>query len=303
MSVKGVKIPLWAELIFLAVSAGLLGLLAWARGDLLSDVLHWKSLLLAPTFFTALALGAARWRYVLAGLGGHISYGVALRANIQSLFFYFFLPLGAGAEVYRAATIRTATGLNVARVSASVILDRFAGLIRVGTIAVVLGVADRPHLPAVPVWLVIVIALAVITVIFALIFARPLRARLAQLLSALSELTAKQVAGMLGFSFASSSFLVITAILAGQLQGVTDALGVAFAFAASAVTAMIPISLLGVTPTEVTGVVLYQGAGASVDQAFAIAASIYLMRLLMAACGGLWILFTRLNKSGGEPET
>lgn len=293
MTARLPRIPLWAELGFLALAALLLALLARARGDLLAAVLRPESLLLLPGFALALAIAAARWRLVLAGLGAPVSYGAALKANIQSLFFYFFLPMGAGAELYRAGVIGRSHRVGAARMGASVILDRFAGLITFSALALILFPLARPSLPALPFWALPAAALAAVAGAATLLAFKPARARLARLGEAVAQLTPARLAGALGFSFASSVLLAATAVLAGSLQGVGDAPGLAFAFSAAAVTAVIPLSLFGVTFTEVTGVALYQGAGASLDQALAIAASIYLMRLVMAGIGGAWILAER----------
>lgn len=288
--------PLWLELGFLALAALLLFLLIGAKSDLLAAVLHPRSLLLFPTFFLGVSLAALRWRTVLAGLGAPAPRWAAFKASTQALFFYFFLPMGAGAEFYRAAAIRRhVPDLSLARLGSSLLLDRFCGLITFSALAVLLLPLARPSLPDIPPWLLAGVLGGGFAGLAALALIAPLRRRILALREPLSDLTPAQIATALGLSFASSVVLAVTAAFAAHLQGVSAPIDIACAFAASAVTAVIPVSLFGVTATEVTGVVLYQGAGASLDQAIAIAASIYLMRLLVAALGGAWILAARLT--------
>jgi len=184
---------------------------------------------------------------------------------------------------------------SAARMAASVLLDRFCGLITFGALAVLLFPVSGIALPDGPLWIPVAAIGAGLIALAALIALPPVRRRLTALREAASALTYARIAGALAWSLASSVSLAATAAFAGALQGVGAALGVAFGFAAAAVTAVIPLSMFGVTLTEVTGAALYQLAGASFDQALAIAASIYLMRLIMALIGGLWILWGRLR--------
>lgn len=283
------------ELGFLALAALLFFLLISAKGDLLGAVLHPRSLLLFPTFFLGVSLAALRWRTVLAGLGAPVPRRAAFKASTQALFFYFFLPMGAGAEFYRAAVIRRhASDLSLARLGSSLLLDRFCGLITFSALTVLLLPLARPSLPDIPPWLLAGVLGAGFAGLAALALFAPLRRRILALREPLSDLKPAQLSKALALSFASSVVLACTAALAAHLQGVHASIEVACAFAASAVTAVIPVSLFGLTAAEVTGVVLYQEAGASLDQAIAIAASIYLMRLIIAALGGGWILASRL---------
>lgn len=79
-------------------------------------------------------VSAFRWRAFLTPLGLGLSASSALRITFVGVFFNAFLPTGVGGDAYKAIRLRRGPG-TFARALASVLLDRFAGIVGLALIA------------------------------------------------------------------------------------------------------------------------------------------------------------------------
>ncbi len=127
------RLPLWALVLKLVlVTGGLLLLLHWALQRLPDDrpaLDLWS--LLGAILLNQLALYAAAWRLqaTLAAFGVSIRRGQAMRIHLQSLFYFFFVPMSVGLEIARFLKVRDIDPtVSAKRLLFALLFDRVLGL-------------------------------------------------------------------------------------------------------------------------------------------------------------------------------
>lgn len=108
---------------------------AIGRADVADVVLAFLAALVA------VAVGAFRWRPFLEELDLGLPVGTALRLSFIGTFFNAFLPTGFGGDAYKAVRLRP-RDRSLSRPAASVLLDRWAGLVGIAVLGS-LGAAIR----------------------------------------------------------------------------------------------------------------------------------------------------------------
>ena len=164
------RLPLWALVLKLVlVTGGLLLLLHWALQRLPDDrpaLDLWS--LLGAVLLNQLALYAAAWRLqaTLAAFGVSIRRGQAMRIHLQSLFYFFFVPMSVGLEIARFLKVRDIDPtVSAKRLLFALLFDRVLGL---AGVLMVVGILLPIVLPALlpqlwhPGWLLFAVVVAAI---------------------------------------------------------------------------------------------------------------------------------------------
>jgi uncharacterized membrane protein YbhN (UPF0104 family) len=129
-----------------AVGAGVIAVLVW-RGDI--DTIGNELARVRPGYIViaivlmvgVLVVSAFRWRVFLRELDIELPTGTLLRLYFVGTFFNAFLPTGVGGDAYKAFRLGRGSR-SLAHAFASVVLDRFAGIIGLAIIGLV-AVAAR----------------------------------------------------------------------------------------------------------------------------------------------------------------
>jgi hypothetical protein len=103
-------------------------------------------------FLAGLGVSALRWREYLVALEIAMPFPALYRLYFVGTFFNAFLPTGIGGDAYKAIRLGRARG-RLTPAFASVFLDRFAGVVGLALIGLVLslvrlGQGDRSRIPA-----------------------------------------------------------------------------------------------------------------------------------------------------------
>lgn len=133
-------------LIRIGVGGGLVAALVW-RGDLesianaLSRVRPGYIAIAVALMVSVLVVSAFRWRIFLRELAIELPFGTLIRLYFVGTFFNAFLPTGVGGDAFKA--FRLGRGArSLAHAFASVVLDRFAGVVGLAIIGLI-AVAAR----------------------------------------------------------------------------------------------------------------------------------------------------------------
>lgn len=239
----------------------------------------------------ALAVFAVRMQLVLKVLKVQISWGAALRIHLQSMFYFFVLPMSVGLEVSRFVKIRriqpTAT---LAQLSSALLFDRLIGAGSASAVALLcLPFVTVIIPPAFPSWAWIAGG-AVTGLIVALALGSSRRAR--ELM-----IRAWRIADghwpTLGVVFVISMamhliFAVAVQLLAKSIALPLSFLDTIFAVSGGMLLVAIPVSLAGLGPADAGAAGLLIAAGYPAVIAATAAILPYLARLVAAIEGAAW---------------
>jgi hypothetical protein len=277
------------------VLAGLGLLVRWALAGLAptdgSGALHLAPVgLVAAVLLNQAALFAAalRLRATLAAFGVRLSAAQAMAIHLRSLFYFFFVPLSVGLEVSRYLDIRRIDADVPAKTLVLVLLlDRVLGL--VAAVAALAAFASLV-LPA-SVWARVdagwlaLGAAAVLAGAGLVLLRRPWQERAADLLRVLKagsvRLLVPVLLSLLALALVCASVYVVAAT-SGWAAGFAE---IAFALSASLLGMALPLSLLGVTVGEATGVGVMALLGLAPALAVMLVSLAYVGRLLGAVQG------------------
>jgi glycosyltransferase 2 family protein len=290
----------------IGVGAALIGFLAW-RGDVrsigeaLARVRPSYVALAVILMLFVLIVSTFRWQIFLQELRLALPVGALLRLYFVGTFFNAFLPTGVGGDAYKA--IRLGRGSrSLAHAFASVILDRFAGILglaSIGLVAVGARLADGDSSGVVGLAAALAVGIFVVTALLIVRGDRLLgggsstwfgvRPKLRRLLAAMADVGRKPRAvrwallgGVIAQSFVLAAHISLAEALA--LNVPTAALAALLVVATVAATAPVTINGLGIREAAwVWGLGIY---GVDSGQAVAYAILVLGVSLATSALGG-----------------
>lgn len=274
-------------------------LLIWVLSQVTGATLSAAALSDAPVLAAGLAVNqialcvfAARMQLVLRLFGIRIGWLDALRIHLQSMFYFFALPMTVGLELSRFLKIRQVQpSATVVQASSALLLDRLLGA---GS-ALVTAVLCLPFVRAgvaldLPGWGWPVAALSALASATAIL----LWPRARRLLADAWRLAHGRWRGLAGL-FALS--MAMHGLFAGGVLLVAKGLGLPLAFADTLLAVAggmllvaVPVSFAGLGPAEAGAAGLLVAMGYALPVALAASALPYLMRLAGALQGAAWEL-------------
>ena len=238
----------------------------------------------------ALAVFAARLQWVLRLCAIRIGWLSALRIHLQSMFYFFAVPMTIGLEVARFVKIRAIEPqASTAGLTTALLLDRLLGAGSALAVAVLCLplVWTRIPLDVSPAWLPIALGAAM-----ALGFGLLLWPRFRTWLAHIWQLTQGRRLGLAALLVLS---IVMHVLFAAGVQFAARAFGLPvsltdtiFAVSGGMLLVVVPVSLAGLGPAEVGALGLFVACGSTPAVALAAAGLPYLARLVGALQGGLW---------------
>lgn len=270
----------------------------------------WLLLAAAGLFLTSSLIGSWLWARLLRARGVRIPYRNAASYYFVGLFFNNFLPSNIGGDIARISDAAKHAD-HVSPVFSATLMDRLIGVLAIGLVTVIASFAalDRFHLYAIygAIFVVFLISLGLFLSVFhrrvLQAFEWPFRAvgwrtverAIARLMDDLHGFRSE--GGALLAAFLASTLVQVSRILVhyivGLALGARIAAGYYFLFVpVLAALVSLPISLNGLGVREGGGVVLFQLAGLSREQAFTIPFLTYLVSVLISLLGGV-IFLTR----------
>lgn len=281
----------------LVVPAALIGgwFLARAQGLELRPVggIH---LLLGALLVNQFAILLIGWR-MSVGLrlfGIDIPARSALRIAIQSQFYFFFVPISASNEVARylkIRSIRPETSMHALVVS--LLLDRLMGLFACVAVALValpfVGLAPLAGVSMAPGWLIAIVAV-IAGAVALLAWKFGWLARLREAIDATRGRRALIVPAA-ALVLLMQAATIVAVWCGARWLGLDVSLSVlAFGISIGTLGQVIPFTFAGAGPAEVAGAAVFMALGTSPVEAAALAAIIYMTRLMAAVEGGIWEL-------------
>jgi uncharacterized membrane protein YbhN (UPF0104 family) len=293
------RLPLWALVLKLGlVAGGLLLLLHWALQRLPDDspaLDLWS--LFGAVLLNQLALYAAAWRLqaTLAAFGVSIRRGSAMRIHLQSLFYFFFVPMSVGLEIARFLKVRDINPrVSAKRLLFALLFDRVLGLAGVLiVVGILLPIVLPDFLPQLwhPGWLLF--AVVVVSIIGATSWLhRPTGERLLTMIAATAEVR-RSLPLLIGLSLAAL-LLVCASVYVIAISARIDIglVPLTFALSASLLGMLLPVSLLGATVGEAAGIGIFAALGLNAASGMLLVTAAYGGRLLGALQGAvveLWM--------------
>jgi len=293
------RLPLWLLALKIGlVAVGLLILLRWALQRLPDDTAKldpWT--LVGAVLMNQLALYAAacRLQATLAAFGVRIGRGQAMRIHLQSLFYFFFMPMSVGLEIARFIKVREIDRtVSTRRLLFALLLDRVLGLaaaILLVTALLPVVMPDVLRQVSYPGWLALITAGTVIIGGVFWLYA-PLRQRLSDAVAAIAEV-ARSLPLLIGLALAALLLVCASVYLIAFGERIEiGPVALSFALSASLLGMSLPVSLLGATLGEAAGAGLFAVLGLNAASALLLVSVAYGGRLLGALQGGfieLWI--------------
>ena len=265
-------------------------------------------LLSAALLFFSNLVGSWLWARLLRAMGVPIPYRKAASYYFVGLFFNNFLPSNIGGDIARISDA-SKHATHVSPVFSATLMDRLIGVLAIAFVAVLASFAaiDRVHMAAiyVTIFLVFLVALGLFLSIFSrkilmafewpfrVVGARGIEQAIARLMDDLHEFKSQGQA--LVVAIAASTLVQVARILVhytvGLALGVRVAMGTYFLFVpVLAALVSLPISMNGLGIREGAGVVLFQMAGMTNEQAFTVPFLTYLLSVVISLLGGLIFL-------------
>ena len=283
------------------VPLGIAALVYWASQEQsvrLAD--SWNGYLILGVILSQISICffALRFRRVMRVVGLHLSVREALHINALSMFYHFFVPLAAGADVTRYVKLR---GLAPERrpiaMAGGIVLDHIVGLGTLIVIAIVLVVALKPTIVTFDTR---VLVLAV-TLVICLAAGAGMSIRQSASLK-MTELMTRlrshklDVAQAVVLSLAMQ-LLTAAAVFAGSIGW---GIGIGFheillVLTASFIFQAVPFNVGGVGVADIAGTGLYIAIGLTPAAALLLVSLMYCYRLLVALTGGVWELASARN--------
>jgi SAM-dependent methyltransferase len=239
----------------------------------------------------ALLFFAARMRSALRVFGMTLGLRDALRVHLQSVFYFFALPMTIGLEVARFAKFRVllgaeapAGGLTYALI-ADRLLGALAALLIVGSLIPFVqfsGIQWQSAGDWAP-WA----AAALVLFLLASASAR-VRTHATDLLKMLRS-EHRSLWASFGISVATHCGFGLAIYLAARGVGIAiDPVQTLFAVSAAMLFVVVPVSFAGVSPVEAANLGVLLGMGLPIEQAGLFAFLVYLAKLVAAIEGAAW---------------
>lgn len=237
----------------------------------------------------ALFLAADRFRATLAAFGIAIGLRRANVIHLQSTFYYFFVPMSVGLEVARFAKVRaTWPDASPSKLLAALLVDRFAGMLGMLLIAVVLVWPVVPNLDRRFWFGVLAVAFAGVAILTVVVVSsRRIRRRLVELRAALMTLRAR-VFRILALSCGAQMLVcgsVVCLFAASAID--VDSRFIFFTLSAGGLAFAIPASFLGVSFADAASAALFRMFALDPATALALTSAAFGGRLVAALQGGI----------------
>jgi uncharacterized membrane protein YbhN (UPF0104 family) len=240
----------------------------------------------------ALLLFAARMRLALAAFGVLLTLGQALRVHLQSVFYFFVLPMTVGQEIARFAKVKAIVGSAAGNMplALALLVDRVVGAVAALAIALTLapfvdfaGLERWGGLTAWVPWIALVAIL-----LGAALSRRRIRIEARRIAGALRA-GGRGIGACLAVSIATHVSFAVAVHLAALGANVSiDFVQSLFAVSAAMLFVVIPVSFAGVSPVEAASVGVLVGMGLPLEQAAVFAFIAYAGKLVAAFEGGAW---------------
>ena len=259
----------------------------------------------AAIFLFSNLVGSWLWARLLRAQGVPIPYAKAASYYFVGLFFNNFLPSNIGGDIVRISDARKHAE-HVSPVFSATLMDRLIGVLAIGFVAVLASVTvlDRVHLYAIYTSTLIVFLLSlgfflaifhrgVLETVerpFRWLGARRIEQGIARLMDDLHGYRSQ--GRTLAVVFAASTVVQVSRILVHYVVGVSLGVRVAVSYyflfvPVLAALVSLPISLNGIGVREGAAVVLFQLAGMTRQESFAIPFLTYVLSVLISLLGGL----------------
>ncbi len=313
------------------IGAALIALLLW-RSDPSAVLATLRTadpldvVLAAIAVLLSVVVGAFRWGGFLKEVGLRMSGREQVRLTLEGAFFNAFLPTGVGGDAYKALRLRGEPGA-VSRAGASVLLDRWAGMIGLAAIGMagfaiqaVRGPVARPGTLAGLLGVAVVVASAVLLWLGPRLLRGLHEPKSVDGLKNQVTLLARAIvragrqprptAAGLTLGLASALLLLGSQIAVANALGITLPTGaLAGILLLAAVVTVLPITLNGLGVREATYVWALAAYGISRDDALAFALLVLVSLLAASLVGGIVYLLDDPKSraqpvlaSGGFPE-
>ncbi|MGR8950727.1 MAG: lysylphosphatidylglycerol synthase domain-containing protein [Gammaproteobacteria bacterium] len=235
---------------------------------------------------------ALRLREILKLIGYDATEINVVRIQVQSMFYYFFVPLSVGTELSKFAKLKNLRPEQRAKSIASVIvLDHIVGL------GVLIILSIGLYFTIQPVQAVQVNRVAGIAIVVAIMLAAGLgwlylRSKQPLFLENMFKSVVRNKANLALASCYSllMHLLIAAAVTAGAInwQVQIGFLEVLFVLTGAFLFQMIPLNVIGVGALEIAGTGLYLAVGLSISEALSLVSLLYCYRILIALVGGVW---------------
>ena len=217
-------------------------------------------------------------------LNKEIDFLNIVRLNIQSFFFFFFLPVGVGSDIYRFAKLKNILrSFKNTQVVNLVILDRLTGLISfiILTFFFLVCIYEK---------YVFLLLLLSIPMLLKFIFSFFKRFSFIDTFI-LNNLDYKRYLKAISYSLVSQLCLVICIFLVIIFHNISfDFFHSGFIISSSSILSIIPFSLLGISATEISSFSLYKFYGLNSNDALFLTLNFYFLKFSFSIVGAIFFL-------------
>lgn len=280
----------------IAVPAGLIWLIRKLLADPRLGHVPFDPWLLAAALITiqlGLLFFAVRMRMVLSAFGIALSFRQTIRIHLQSMFYFFVIPMTVGLEAARFAKIKEAvveSTISSAVLGVALLTDRIIGALAALFIAVAMlpfvqfQIPADWHLNATLLWISAAGGFAVVAAILLSRLRSYLMTLIAQWRGHLGRLSKAFVVAIMVHAF----FCFGIYLAARSISIPIEPHQALFVISAAMMFIILPFSVAGAGSMEIAGVAMLLALGMSTEQAVAFTLLSYLARMVAAFEGGIW---------------
>ena len=248
----------------------------------------------------ALSLFAVRMQVALRVFGMTLGWVQGLRVHLQSMFYFFVLPMTVGLEVARFGKIRSLLGdqAGTASLAYALLADRFVGAF--AALAIALALLPFMRFGSLLTWGGVMGWLpwvAIATAVAAVVLLSGRVREHASRLIALLRSEHRRLASTFGVALVTHACFAFAIYLAAVGAGIPIGPGQAlFAVSAAMLFVVVPVSFAGVSPVEAANFGAMAAMGFTLEQAAVFAFLVYLAKLVAAVEGAAW----EIAEGGGQ---
>lgn len=264
-------------------------------------------LLIAAIAVNQAAILLIGWRMAvgLRLFGIHLPMRDSMRIAIQSQFYFFFIPVSASNEVARylkIRAIRPATSMH--ELVVSLILDRLMGLLACVLIALAalpfVGLRPIAGVSLAPAWLIAIVSIVGAGAVL-LAWQLDWFGKLGEAIRSTRGHRALLIPATMLVLLMQAATITATWFAAQWLGLETSWIALAFGISVGTLGQVVPITFAGAGPAEVAGAAAFLALGSSALEAGALAAIVYMTRLMAALEGGAWELLQGVRSMRAMP--
>ena len=249
------------------------------------DRVSFYFLISSASFFLSIFFASTRFFYILKK---KIEFKRIFILNLKSFFFYFFLPVGIGSDIYRFNFLKESLNKSKFQILNYLLFDRLIGLLSFLMLSLIFFSMLIEKYILLTIFLITPIIIAVFNYYLS---------KFPQVKSDyFNNINIKDIYSILISSIISQLLLIISIFLVIYFNEIVfSIINCGFIISFSSILSLIPLSLLGLSATELSSYTLYTYYGLNESESLFLTLNHYFLKFLFSIIGGVYFFTEKIN--------